>query len=159
VEIENRFWSKVERDDENPDKCWECVAMYLNKLGYGVFSVKDKLILAHRFAFQNHHNRLITDGMLIMHSCDNPSCVNPNHLSEGTNQDNVTDMVNKCRHVCIPCKGEKHSSSKLTDQQVLEIREKYDKKNGIFYKVLAIEYGVCKGHICDIIKRKRWSHI
>jgi hypothetical protein len=94
-----------------------------------------------------------------MHSCDNPSCVNPNHLSEGTNQDNVTDMVNKCRHVCIPCKGEKHSSSKLTDQQVLEIREKYDKKNGIFYKVLAIEYGVCKGHICDIIKRKRWSHI
>ena len=159
VKDEIRFWSKVERDDENPDKCWEIVDMYLNKLGYGVFSIKDKLILAHRFAFQNYHNRLITDGMLIMHSCDNPKCVNPAHLSEGTNQDNVTDMMNKGRHVCNPNKGEQHIHSKLTVKQVKEIREKYDKKNGIFYKVLAIEYGVCKQNICDIINRKKWSHI
>lgn len=155
VEIENRFWSKVERDDENPTKCWECVAMYCNKDGYSRFKCNGKMILAHRFAFQNHHNRLIKDGMLIMHSCDNPCCVNPNHLSEGTDQDNVTDREKKGRS----CIGEKQPASKLTGKQVKEIREKYDKKNGINYSKLGKEYGVSYILIRDIILRNVWKHI
>jgi hypothetical protein len=155
VKDEIRFWSKVERDDENPDKCWECVTMSLNQNGYGQFYANGEKILAHRFAFQNHHNRLITDGMLICHTCDNPSCVNPQHLFEGTPQENMTDMKNKGRVI----KGEKHYISKLTEEKVLEIRKKYDKKNGIFYKVLAKEYGISKETICRIIRRELWSHI
>ena len=155
VEIENRFWSKVERDDANPDKCWECVAMCLNRDGYGQFWANGKLIRAHRFSYQLFHNRLITDEMFICHKCDNPSCVNPHHLSEGTTQENTADREKKGRS----CKGEKQPASKLTVKQVKEIREKYDKKNGINYSKLGRIYGVSKETIRDIILRNVWKDI
>lgn len=154
VEIENRFWSKVERDDENPDKCWECVAMYLDKDGYGQLKLNNKLILAHRFAFQNHHNRLIQDNMCICHKCDNRKCVNPNHLFEGTKRENTIDMMNKCRSA----KGEENGYSKLTVAQVLEIREKYS-LGGTTQQKLGQEYGTSQQTICRIIRRELWSHI
>jgi hypothetical protein len=156
VEIENRFWSKVERDDENPDKCWEVVALYKDKDGYGRFWVDGKNIFAHRFAFQNYHNRLIQDNMVICHTCDNPNCCNPNHLWEGTVKDNITDRDNKGRH--YKGKGEKSTYSILTEKQVLEIRAKYQ-NNGKSYRELSKEYGISITTICFIIKRKRWSHI
>ena len=154
IETENRFWSKIERDDENPDKCWDVVAMCLNQNGYGEFCVNRKLIIAHRFSYQLHHNRLIGDKMFICHTCDNPACVNPHHLFEGTPQENMTDKTNKGRAT----KGEKQPLSKLTEKQVLEIRAKYA-KGRITYNVLAKEYGVHKTSIGLIINRKIWTHI
>ena len=154
VEIENRFWSKVERDDENPDKCWECVAMYLNILGYGQFWANGKLIRAHRFSYQLFHNRLIKDEMCICHKCDNPSCVNPHHLFEGTTQENTADREKKGRS----CKGEKQPASKLIDQQVLEIRTKYQ-NGGISQRKLGQEYRISQRNIFRIVHRELWTDI
>ena len=99
------------------------------------------------------YNRLIKDNMCICHKCDNPSCVNPHHLSEGTQQDNSNDMVNKGR----AAKGEKQHLSKLTEKQVLEIRAKYA-KGGTTHRQLAKEYGVFHAVIGNIIRRKTWTH-
>jgi hypothetical protein len=145
VEVENRFWSRVEKGDIN--ECWECVGMLLNGKGYGRFSINNKNIFAHRVSFQLHHNRLIQDGMIILHSCDNPSCVNPHHLSEGTHQDNATDRRKKGR-----------GAVKLTEVQIREIRQKYN-EDGISHRQLGIEYGVSHRLIGGIVKLTRWKHI
>jgi hypothetical protein len=158
IKDENRFWTKIERDDENPDKCWNVVDMCLTKAGYGEFSIKGKRILAHRFSYQLFHNRLIKDNMCICHKCDNPSCVNPNHLWEGTVKDNNNDRDNKGRAKGGGVKGEKHHSCKLTEKQVKEIREKYA-KGGTTHRQLAKEYSVSRQSIGDIINRKIWTHI
>ena len=150
-EIKDRFWSKVNKTDN----CWEWKAC-LNNYGYGLFSANCKKISAHRFSFQNHHNRLIEDEMCILHSCDNRKCVNPAHLSEGTKQDNITDMVNKGRE--YHPKGEKNGISKLTQKQVLEIREKYS-QGGTTQQKLAEEYEVTQTLIGYIVRYEIWAHI
>ena len=152
IKDENRFWSKILTGDE--DECWECVAMYLNRDGYGEFKLNDKKILAHRFSFQLFYKRLITDKMFICHKCDNPSCVNPHHLFEGTPQENIADRDNKGRVT----KGEKHHDSKLTEEKVKEIRAKYSQSKTTQQK-LADEYGVVQSIIHGIINRKYWKHI
>jgi hypothetical protein len=157
VEVENRFWSKVETGEI--DECWECVGMRLGKDGrYGRFEVKRKIMLAHRFSYQLFHNRLIKDKMNICHKCDNTSCVNPHHLFEGTQQDNMNDMTNKGRRRFNPSKGEKNGNVKLTEVQVKEIRAKYA-KGGTSYRSLAKEYGLDNTTIGDIINRKLWKHV
>ena len=104
----DRFWKKVKKL-ETGLCCWEWTGSLRD--GNYAFWANSKLVRAHRFSFQLHHNRLIEEGMCIMHIvCDNRKCVNPAHLKEGTNQDNSTDMVNKCRSA----KGEKQGASKLT---------------------------------------------
>jgi|688.fasta_scaffold04931_21 hypothetical protein len=153
IKDENRFWSKILTGDIN--ECWECVGMGLNK-GYGEFSINSKRIFAHRFSYQLFHNRLIKEGMCILHSCDNPLCVNPNHLSEGTQQENITDRENKGRGVAP--KGENQSSAKLKEFQVKEIRANYE-KGQITYKQLANDYGVSDITIGHIIHRNTWKHI
>ena len=152
-EIQDRFWKKVKKL-ETGKCCWEWTCG-LNQKGYGEFYPNGKSIRAHRFSFQLHHNRLIHDGMCIMHFiCDNRKCVNPAHLREGTHQDNMTDMVNKCR----AAKGEKHHKSKLTEKQVLEIREKYS-KGETTCKKLGDEYGVDHTLIGKIVRYEIWTHI
>jgi hypothetical protein len=152
VEDENRFWSKVETGDE--DECWECVAMALDSDGYGQFWCNNKNNSSHRVSFQLKHNRLINEGMSIMHSCNNRSCVNPFHLSEGTNTENSKYMVETGQSL----KGEKNKSSKLTEKQVLEIRHKHANTDKGCRK-LGKEYGVDHTTIMRIINRKMWQHI
>jgi predicted transcriptional regulator len=157
VEDENRFWSKVETSDDNT-VCWNVVAMSLTNR-YGSFYANNKHIRAHRFSFQLKHNRLIKKNMVICHSCDNPLCVNPAHLSEGTQQENITDMCNKGRYYSGEgIKGEKNKLSKLTEKHVLEIRNKYANTTTSYSK-LAKEYGISHTTIMRIINRKSWQHI
>ena len=150
----DNFWKKVNKL-ETGKCCWEWQA-HLFRNGYGSFYANGKDIKAHRFSFQNHHNRLIQEGMCILHSCDNRKCVNPDHLREGTKQDNSTDMVNKCRE--YHPKGEKNGLSKLTEKQVLEIRQKYS-QGGTTQQKLAEEYNVTNVTIGYIVRYKIWTHI
>ena len=151
----DRFWAKVEKTTTGKC-CWNWTAASKTTNGYGQFYVNRVNIRAHRFSFQLKHNRLIKEGMCILHSCDNPLCVNPNHLSEGTQQENITDRENKGRGVAP--KGENQSSAKLKEFQVKEIRANYE-KGQITYKQLANDYGVSDITIGHIIHRNTWKHI
>jgi DNA-binding transcriptional regulator YiaG len=148
--IQNRFWSKVEKKEAGECWNWQCGKGWN---GYGQFFIDKKNIRAHRFSYELHHNRKITPGLIVMHTCDNRACVNPAHLVEGTVHENIQDKVNKNRQSRLP--GERNGNSKLTEQQVLEIREKIDKSN----QELAELYNISKRNIHQIISRKRWSHI
>lgn len=88
-----RFWSKV-AVTANPDKCWEWLDCKTPK-GYGRFSIKNVGYRAHRVAWFLTYN--VWPELCILHKCDNPSCVNPDHLWEGTDMDNMRDMISKGR--------------------------------------------------------------
>ena len=150
-DIIDRFFKKVEKL-ETGLKCWEWTAC-LNH-GYGRPTIEGEQIYAHRFSFQYHNNRLINEGMSILHSCDNPKCVNPDHLSEGTHADNMADMKNKGRQH----RGEASPMSMLTNDIVLEIRAKYA-KGDTTHRKLAEEYGISHTTVRYIINRKMWHHI
>jgi len=140
-----RFFDKVNKIEGG---CWEWKA-YCYKNGYGKFGINYKTVLPHRVSFEIANKRFITDGMCILHSCDNRKCVNPLHLSEGTYKDNTADMFNKNRQ---------GGNLKLTEQQVLEIREKYSTGNYSQYK-LAEEYNISRPNIGYIIRNEIWTHI
>src|SRR5689334_5076325 len=115
-----RFWSRVDRTAGMLD-CWLWTARK-NADGYGCISIYNKERLAHRISYDIAYGNLTAD-LLVLHTCDNPSCVNPYHLFLGTDLDNVRDKEQKSRgnHV----HGEQHGQCKLTDTQVDEIRHLY----------------------------------
>ena len=94
----DRFWSKVKVGAA--DECWEWQAG-LDSDGYGRIQFDGKRQGAHRFSWILH-NTDIPQGMCICHRCDNPACVNPNHLFLGTQVDNIYDMVSKNRNYLPP---------------------------------------------------------
>jgi hypothetical protein len=91
---EQRFLEKVSIPVDLSE-CWEWTAS--KKKGYGQFKWNGKMVLAHRYSYLMFNGELI-DGLVIMHRCDNPSCVNPNHLDQGTYKDNMQDCLSKGRH-------------------------------------------------------------
>jgi HNH endonuclease len=131
--------------------CWLWVGNKLPK-EYGQFYFSHKKILAHRFSYLYHFGNL-PQSLDVLHTCDNPSCVNPEHLFLGTNQDNVNDKVAKNRQR----KGERIPSSKLNAKEVLEIRAK--SVNGESSSSIAKEYAVNRRNISFIINRTTWKHI
>jgi len=106
---------------------------------------------AHRFSYQ-HFKGPIPEGMCVCHTCDNPSCVNPDHLFLGTHTDNMRDKMSKGRggHLI----GSRHQGSKLTEQQVLAIRA--DKRRQID---IAAAYGIKQPQVSEIKRRVAWTHI
>ena len=156
-----RFWEKVAV--LGPDDCWEWLGCK-NYFGYGVFHLHGNTnLLAHRMSMYievgeigEHDSHY---GMCVCHKCDNPGCVNPNHLFIGTQRENMKDMENKKRKSYETGKiGELNNSAKLTEPEVLEIRDKY--ATGLYYqKTLALEYGVTQPLIGYIVRREIWTHI
>jgi len=89
---------------------------------------------------------------LVCHTCDNPKCVNPDHLFLGTHKDNFKDMREKNRSAC----GIKNVKAKLTEKEVLQIRKL---QNKITIKEMTKIYNVTKTTISRILRRKTWKHI
>lgn len=114
----------------------------LNKDGYGVVNVvtsAGRVNLAHRLSFYKKHGYLPE---VVRHKCDNPSCVNPDHLEAGTQQDNVRDA-----HL----RNRAHRQGKvLTDAEVLEIKKALKTPHYGIGKELAAKYGVSKQLITNI---------
>ena len=125
-----------------------------DKNGYGKFTVLGITHRAHRIAFMLCVDD-IPDGASVLHSCDNPSCINPNHLFLGTHQNNVDDMMAKRRN--IPPRGSMQGQSKLTEDDVREIRKLLDQ--GLSYRDIAARYNVTNGNIYLIKHNRRWSHL
>jgi HNH endonuclease len=153
---EARFWNKVQKLTE-PDSCWIWIGAE-DKNGYGKFKVssngKDIHIRAHRYSWELFIGRKTSSKFLLCHHCDNPRCVNPHHLFLGTNQDNADDCVSKQRHGF----GEKNGASKLTEQQVLEIKRLYHNQQTTIVS-LATRYNCGKSTISDIVINKTWKHL
>ncbi len=124
-------------------------------IGYGVMLVRPRpryAMLAHRLSWELFRSP-VPDALRVLHKCDNPPCVNPDHLFLGTQGDNMEDCVSKGRKE----KGESHFRARLTESQVLEIRGKHE--SGIGYPTLAKEYRVGKTTIEDIVTGKTWKHV
>lgn len=137
--------------------CWEWVGSP-NFYGYGEIRISGKTYKAHRIAYQFFYEDDDIDDKVVMHICDNPKCCNPLHLKLGTQLDNINDMCSKHRNRGRGYPGEDCGKHKLSNKQVLEIRNKY--KTGLFsQRMLAKEYKVSQPNIKDILKRRTWKHI
>ena len=149
------FWRRVNRD--GPNGCWVWTGGR-DPDGYGIFSETlppgsarpTRSFRAHRYAWALTHGSA-PDGKVLMHSCDNPRCVNPAHLSIGTTLDNNRDAFAKGRRRAA---GEHNIKAKLTSDDVLSIRASRE-----IEAVLAVRYGVCLSTIYSIRVRRTWAHV
>lgn len=114
---------------------------------------------SNRFAWISHNRRDVPDGLCILHSCiDSKSCCNPAHLRAGTQFENVQDTITQGRGGGAKISGEFNKNSKLTNEMVLEIRQKYS--TGMFtYKNLAIMFNMNFTSIGDIVTGYTWKHL
>jgi hypothetical protein len=159
-----RFWANV----QITDGCWLWKA---SKRGlYGAFcywsdhkKIQDR---AHRFSYRLHWGE-IPAGLFVLHRCDNPACVNPNHLFLGNPQTNVDDMMQKERHVpggthCGENGHWKHGSdqwcSKLDADKVREIRRRRAAGQGS-NRELGLLFGVSPSTISQIVNLRAWRWV
>ena len=150
------FWEKVKKGPRTND-CWDWLAAKNNK-GYGRFDFEGKTQSAHRVVWQLTYGPIPEGegyhGTCVLHKCDNPSCVRPDHLFLGSNYDNLLDKEAKGRG--NHGKGETHSRAKLTDAQILEIRAI---GLSMFQREIAEKYGISKRHVGYILNSKNWKHL
>jgi hypothetical protein len=131
--------------------CWVW-AGGVGRDGYGKLKVNGKTVRAHRVAYELA-NGDIPEGMLVCHSCDTPLCVRPDHLFVGRPSDNSRDMVEKGRQA----RGESNGRSKLTGDQVSEIRKRFH--IGERRSDLAREYEVSWSLVNFIVNGESWKHV
>jgi len=133
--------------------CWEWNAMK-TKDGYGRFRVSKYMILSHRFSYCLHNGCELDSikELVVRHSCNNTSCVNPAHLSTGTQADNIADMITAGRRANT--KGMANGRCKLTPEQVRAIRKATGSQ-----KDIAKAYGITTTHVYYIKARKSQAHI
>lgn len=148
---EDRFWEKVNKKSD--DECWEWIGYKDNK-GYGILNNQHST-KAHRISWVIHNGK-IPNKMCVCHHCDNPSCVNPNHLWLGSVAENNRDKELKGRHNGL--RGERNFGSVLTEKQVLVIRDLYKTGNYSTYDLSEI-FEVSRNCISRIINRKTWSYL
>lgn len=136
---------------KGPD-CWEWVGSK-DRNGYGRLNIRGTPYLASRLSFALRYGD-IPLGRYVCHKCDNPTCVNPEHLFLGTQADNIADMHAKGRDRKRGLPGEQHHAAKLTDDAVREIRASSDSALD-----LSRRYGVSRATVQDVNDRKTWKHV
>jgi hypothetical protein len=149
LSAEERFAKSVAKTDG----CWLWKASK-DKNGYGIFRGELAGVMftrAHRFSYALHTGDLLVN-MHALHTCDNPSCVNPDHLFSGTNADNMRDKVQKGRSRAPV--GEQNGHAILTERQVRRIL-----KDPRPYAEIAAQYNVAASTIGSIKQRYSWKHI
>ena len=145
---EERFWEYV---DKKSWGCWEWTGG-IDRHGYGRFGAETaRSIGAHRYSYALH-NGPFQKSLFVCHKCDNPKCVNPDHLFLGAHQDNMDDMKKKGRGRGL--KGEQSPMAKLTEDDVIAIRKDNDS-----YRKIAEKHGVSTSLIGHIKNRRQWRHV
>lgn len=156
--LKKRFHAKYIKGD--PNDCWEWMAGK-SPCGYGRMSVNGKNTGAHRVAYMLHTSKKIPIGLFVCHKCDNPPCVNPEHLFLGTRSDNMKDCTTKKRSALQQrpwlTQGEKHPLAKLTVRICKEIIKKriLQKKT---LTTIGNDYGISASHVSQIVKGYLWRH-
>lgn len=143
-----KFWSRVVVKSDF--QCWIWTGRK-GPRGYGRCVYNGQSTGAHRIAFQLVVGD-IPDGLLIRHSCDNPSCCNPRHLLPGTAKQNAGDAVERGR----VASGARNGKSKLTPQQVIEIKTN---PHGLKLGKLAEKFGVSKATVSLVRSGQRWKKL
>jgi hypothetical protein len=148
--LEERFWAKVDKSGE----CWLWTAA-VDGRGYGKIQTgtlaKPKLEAAHRVAWRLTRGTEPTG--FVLHHCDTPRCVRPDHLFEGTSADNAADMVTKGRQT----RGASHPFARLTEEQVREIRSLDPEITNI--AAVARRYGVSYFTIRKVVRGETWRDV
>lgn len=181
-----RFWPKVLKGPDTDCWLWQRATQRGYGVMTVMTERGRRTIVASRISYAIAFGG-IPDGMYVCHNCpggDNPLCVNPAHLFLGTQDDNMKDAARKKRvqhgsnhwtvrnpeliprgdrhgsrtHPESVTKGEKNAQAKLTEADVLAIRDRYATRRE-FMRVIAADYGICREAVRDIIHRKRWAHI
>lgn len=150
-----RFWSKVKKTET----CWLWIGgghpRHGNE-GYGAFTCKVfRGRRAHCFSYFLHFGEIPKD-MNVLHRCDNPRCVRPDHLFLGTQAENIADMFAKGRD--NHARGESAGLAKLTEADVLAIRANYKPRLNS-YRALAREFNVNPTTIASVVLGKTWRHV
>lgn len=145
-----RLWERVDKTD--PSGCWVWTGSRISS-GYGQFSLGNKSVRTHRISYELHYGP-IPPGLSVLHRCDNPPCVRPEHLFVGTPAENNADKIAKGRGR-VP-RGEANGLSKLTEIQVREIRAR---RGFDTYQALADEFGVSIGTVHNVMHRIVWRHV
>lgn len=164
LRVSERLWSRVAKTGPRPEDCWEWTGPTM-KNGYGQISIRHATgattKYVHRVAWELEHGP-IPEGLFVCHACDNRRCVRPSHLFLGTPSDNQWDMVRKGRHYSttrpdlIP-RGERMRTAKLTESQVVAIRELA--LQGFTHRDIARAYEVSRSAITSVVRRESWSHV
>jgi hypothetical protein len=167
--LAERFWAKVQKTET----CWLWTGALMSK-GYGSMYVgpqRGHTELASRVSWFLHDG--VWPAEWVLHHCDTPRCVRPDHLYLGTAADNSRDQWTRHRGVRPPqptleqhARGSRHGEAKLTEQQVAEIRLRYGPPTGrgkkgpkISQQKLADEYGVHQTIISDIVRGETWQPV
>ena len=145
--------TQFERFIRNVDQTNDCWLWKGSKsCRYGKFFLEGKFISAHRASYLFFVGKIPLK-KFICHKCDNPKCVNPDHLFLGTPKENMLDMIHKNRHRF----GEAHGNHKLTDTQVKEIANLYNQGYSINY--VSRIFNVSSVTISNIVNKKIWTHL
>lgn len=147
LSLEERFWETMRDVPRYDSQCWEWAGSFVSK-GYGKITKEGKSYGAHRISYTIFHGP-IPDGLQVLHKCDNPPCVNPEHLFMGTAMDNTRDMMLKDRH--------KGPIRKLLVRDVIAIKLLI--AQGVPYKKISASYGISRCHVSEIKHGKVWKHV
>lgn len=159
LKAEERFWKYVDKNGpiapHMNTPCWMWTgAKYYPPRQYGLFMLNGASIKACKFILELTMKKPIPKGLLILHDCDNATCVNPDHLHLGTHKENMRDMALRKR--AIAPRGEKNHNAKLSWSKVEEIRYRY--ANGkISFRKLSKDYGVHPLVIAKVIREQTWK--
>lgn len=158
--FEESFWKKA---DTRGGGCWEWMGTTVSD-GYGYVYIGDRPLgdrdreYAHRVAYQLGGGVLSGDDY-VLHSCDNPPCVNPDHLRSGTASENTLDAIEKGRQTPPDQpdnSGENHGGSVITEEQAAEIKKRYQNETA---PEVASDYPISEHTVRAIGQGRRWGHL
>lgn len=155
--LKESFETRLLRYTEKTESCWLWKGAR-TEFGHGIFAVKSegrtRNFMAHRISWELYRGEIPPD-LKVLHRCDVPNCVNPDHLFLGTQKDNVADMIQKGRARYRGLKGESNGRAKLTENQVAGIRARH--ASGETIAILAERYNVSRTQIRRIVTGKLWN--
>jgi hypothetical protein len=162
-ELARRFMTRVRKSAG----CWEWLGKPIKGKGYGRMVVNGQTVRAHRLSYQLFTGP-IPPGLCVLHECDNPICVRPDHLHVGTDLDNVRERCERGRsasgdrsgprlHPEAMTRGEKHYAARLTAAAVRRLRR--DRATGSTLMSLSRKYGISSTAVRKIVNRVTWKHV